>query len=193
MYIGQSGAPIGFGNMILYGDLHDIPQSIGQRTPERWFNTDAGFEKNSGKQLASNIRAVSSRFTGVRTDGQNIFNLGAVENFQLREGLRVQLRVEAQNALNHAHFASTNADPTSTLFGTVTSSNGQPRLAFAAGTVIATPAATAPVGSLTIHETEPVNAWLRRTAQRKQTGTASKATRFVIALLPAKKLGGMRH
>jgi len=66
-------------------------------------------------------------------------------------------------------------------------------LLLAAGMVMATKAATAPVGSLSIPEMELVNAWLKGTAQRKETRTASKATRFVIALPPGKKLGGMRH
>ena len=130
MYMAQSGAPIGFGNIIFYGDLHDIPLPIRDRRPERWFNTDAGFEKSAAKQLANNIRIWPSRLTGVRSDGQNVWNLGVVKNIQVREGLRLQVRAEAQNALNHPHFGSPNTSPTSTLFGVVSSSNGQPRLPY---------------------------------------------------------------
>jgi hypothetical protein len=127
IYQGQSGPAIGFGNVIFRGDVHDIVLPRAERTVERWFNTDAGFEKNSRLQLSSNIRTFPSRFTGLRADGYNNWDLSLLKNFRIAEKLRFQLRAEAQDALNHAMFSGPNTSPTSTLFGQVTStvSGGQ--------------------------------------------------------------------
>jgi hypothetical protein len=101
--------------------------SASERRVERWFNTDAGFEKSSARQLGSNIRTFPSRLTGLRADGFNNWDLSLLKNFRIAEKLKFQLRAEAQDALNHAMFASPNTSPASTLFGQVTStvSGGQ--------------------------------------------------------------------
>ena len=49
-----------------------------QRTVSEWINVDAGFNRVSAQQLASNLRTFSTRFNGIRQDGQN--NLGRVDN-----------------------------------------------------------------------------------------------------------------
>ena len=127
IYQAQSGPAIGFGNIIFTGDLGNIVLPRSERTVERWFNTDAGFVKSSSQQLASNIRTFPSRLTGLRADGYNNWDLSLLKNFSITEKLKFQLRAEAQDALNHAMFASPNNSPTSSLFGQVTStvSGGQ--------------------------------------------------------------------
>jgi len=127
IYEAQSGPPIGFGNIIFRGNLHDLVLPISQRTPSRWFNIDAGFERDPARQLAWNIRQFPSRLTGLRAKGLNVWNLSGVKYFRLGERLRVQLRSEWLNAMNHTHLASPNTSPTSPLFGTVTSAPGYPR------------------------------------------------------------------
>jgi len=126
-YEGQSGPPIGFGNIIFRGDLHQLVLPISERKPSRWFNIDAGFERDPAKQLASNLRAFPSRLTGLRAKGMNIWNLSAIKNFRLTERFRLQFRSEWLNAMNHTHLAAPNTTPTSPLFGTVTSAPGYPR------------------------------------------------------------------
>ncbi|MEK7406899.1 MAG: carboxypeptidase-like regulatory domain-containing protein [Acidobacteriota bacterium] len=121
IFQGQSGPPLGFGNIIFYGNVHDIVLPRSERTVERWFNTGAGFERDSAKQLVSNIRAFPLRFTGLRADGFNVWDLSLFKNIRLREKLTLQLRAEAQDALNHAMFADPNTAPTNTLFGQVSS------------------------------------------------------------------------
>jgi hypothetical protein len=123
----QSGAPIGFGNAIFTGNLNDIPLSGSERTPERWFNT-AGFERDSQKQLASNIRTLSSRFSGIRTDGPNNWDISMLKNTQLSEGVRLQFRAEAINAFNHPQLTGPNTNPASTAFGAVTGEFAWPRV-----------------------------------------------------------------
>ena len=119
IYTGQSGPPIEFPNIGFFGDVHDIVLAKGERRVERWFNTEAGFERNAQRQLASNIRSFPSRLTGVRADGVNNFDLSVFKNFRLREKWNLQLRGEGMNALNHAHFAAPVSNPTNSLFGQV--------------------------------------------------------------------------
>jgi hypothetical protein len=127
IYQYQSGAPLGFGNAIFNGNLADIPLDEGERSIYRWFNTDAGFERNSGRQLASNIRALSTRFSGIRGDGLNNWDLSLVKNTGITERARLQFRAEFINAFNHAQFSSPNTTPTSGSFGRVTSTTQWPR------------------------------------------------------------------
>jgi hypothetical protein len=130
IYTAQSGAPLGFGNAIFNGDLHDIPLPKNQRTPDRWFNINAGFERDPQRQLNSNIRRFPSRFSGIRSDGPNNWDLSVMKNTRITEGTQLQFRAEAINALNHPQFTSgsTNTTPTSTAFGTVTGEFAWPRV-----------------------------------------------------------------
>ncbi|MCU0246406.1 MAG: hypothetical protein MUC42_07515, partial [Bryobacter sp.] len=130
---GQSGQALGFGNVSFYGSLADIPLPIGERSPNRWFNTDAGFERNNARALGSNIRTMSSRFTGVRSDGINNVDASLFKSFRVREGWSLQFRMESFNALNHVQFANPNTAPVNTAFGRVTAEkgHGQRQMTFA--------------------------------------------------------------
>jgi hypothetical protein len=127
IYTGQSGPAIGFGNALFIGDIHNIPLPTSQRTPDRWFNTDAGFERASGKQLASNYRLMPTRFNGVRAAGMNQWDLSLSKNTRINERFNGQFRAEFLNAFNHPNFGSPNTSPTSSAFGQVTSQQGYPR------------------------------------------------------------------
>jgi hypothetical protein len=128
IYTSQSGAALGFGNAIFTGDLKNIPLPKDQRTPNRWFNIDAGFERNNQRQLASNLRRFSTRFSGVRADGPNNWDLSVIKNTRLSERADLQFRAEAINALNHPQFTAPNTTPTSTAFGVVTGEFAWPRV-----------------------------------------------------------------
>jgi hypothetical protein len=133
IYQGSSGLPLSFGNAAFYGDIKDIALPNSERTADRWFNTEAGFEKSAGRQLANNIRTFPLRLNGVRSDGFNILNLSAYKNFRITERLRLQFRAEAVDALNHPIFSAPNTSPTSGSFGQVTSlgsGNTQRRITF---------------------------------------------------------------
>jgi hypothetical protein len=121
---GQSGQALGFGNAIFNGDLGDVSLPVGDRRAERWFNVDAGFERDSKNQLASNIRGLSTRFNGIRGDGINNFDLSMFKNFRLTERFRLQYRFETFNTLNHIQFANPNTTPQNTAFGTITGEKG---------------------------------------------------------------------
>jgi len=126
-YTAQTGPPLGFGNALFIGDIHDITLPAGQRSVERWFNVNAAFERDSRKQLAYNYRTLSQRFNDVRGDGTNQWDLSVIKNTRIRESMKVQFRAEFLNAFNHANFAAPNTRPISTAFGQVTSQAGYPR------------------------------------------------------------------
>jgi hypothetical protein len=123
-YEGQTGDPLGFGNAIFTGNLKDIPIPVSERRAERWFNIDAGFNRNSQQQLASNIQTLSSRFTGIRADGINNFDLSLFKNFRIKERWTAQFRVETYNSLNHVQFGTPNTAPVNTAFGSITAEKG---------------------------------------------------------------------
>ncbi len=127
IYGAQSGPALGFGNVIFRGDLHDIVLPRNQRTVERWFNTNAGFERNSSRQLERNWRTLSTRFTGIRGDGINNWDLSVIKNTRISESKRVEFRGEFLNALNHALFVPPDSNPYSGAFGSVQAESGYPR------------------------------------------------------------------
>jgi Carboxypeptidase regulatory-like domain len=128
IFTNQSGAPLGFGNSIFNGDLKNVQLPSNQQSVNRWFNVDAGFERNSALQLASNVRRLSSRFGGIRADGPNNWDFSFIKNTQITEHTQVQFRAEAINALNHPQFTGPNTTPASTAFGTVTGEFAWPRV-----------------------------------------------------------------
>jgi hypothetical protein len=127
IFTGQSGPAINFGNVLFIGDVHDITLPKGERRPEMWFNTNAGFDRVSANQLSYNYRTFPSRLNDVRADGMNTWDVSALKNTSIREGLNLQFRAEFLNAFNHPMFNAPNTSPTSTAFGTVTSQRGYPR------------------------------------------------------------------
>jgi len=123
----QSGAPLSFGNIIFLGNLHDIPLPSDQRGVNRWFNTAAGFVTASAQQPFSNIRTFPKYLAGVRGDGQTAWNVSVVKRLQLRERVKMELRFEGYDVLNHPNFSDPTTTVTSSAFGTVTSQAGLSR------------------------------------------------------------------
>ncbi len=124
----QSGAALGFGNSIFNGDLDNIRLPGDKRSVNRWFNTDAGFERINALQLASNVRRLNTRFAAVRADGPNNWDMSLLKNTRLSEKVQMQFRAEAINALNHPQFTAPNTTPANTAFGAVTGEFAWPRV-----------------------------------------------------------------
>lgn len=124
MYEGQSGDPLGFGNAIFRGDLKNIPLPKNQRSTDRWFNTDAGFERVNANRLDQNVRTFPLRFSGIRADGINNLDASFFKNFRITERYNAQFRMESYNAANHVQFAAPNTDPFNTNFGLITGEKG---------------------------------------------------------------------
>jgi hypothetical protein len=118
----QSGPPLGFGDVwtLFTGNPNDVNLPKDQRSPDHWFNVNAGFNRNSAQALANNIRVSPLRFSGIRGDGQSRWDFSAIKNFRIVERLTMQFRAECLNALNHPNLFAPNTTVTSTAFGTVT-------------------------------------------------------------------------
>lgn len=118
----QSGPPLGFGDVwtLFTGNPDNVNLPKDKRNVDRWFNTDAGFNKNTAQQLASNIRYSPLRFSGIRADGQARWDFSAIKNFQIKERVKVQYRAEVLNAWNHPNLLTPNTTPTNTSFGAIT-------------------------------------------------------------------------
>jgi hypothetical protein len=129
IYAYQTGVPIGWGNIIFTGDLADIALSKSERSLRRWFNTDAGFNKVTAQQLASNVRTFPLRLDSVRTHEINNVDLSLIKNVTIRAGKVLQFRAEALNAFNHVLLPPPNTTPTAAAFGTISAStqNNYPR------------------------------------------------------------------
>jgi Carboxypeptidase regulatory-like domain/TonB dependent receptor len=122
IYTYQSGFPLTWGNILFTGNVDDIDLASSERTVARWFNTDAGFNKVAGQQLASNVRTFPLRLENVRGDAINNVDLSLIKNTQIA-GKTLEIRFDSLNALNHPYFAVlANTNPTAAAFGTVTSS-----------------------------------------------------------------------
>ncbi len=122
IYQHQSGAALGFGNRIFNGTFANIVRSNDTRSVDSWFipAADAGFETNGAKQLASNIRNLSLRFSSVRGPNQDRWDFSMIKNFRITERFTTQFRAETFNALNHPNLSDPNTDPTSPSWGVIT-------------------------------------------------------------------------
>jgi hypothetical protein len=122
IYQHQSGAPLGFGNRIFNGDLHSIVRGKDDRSVDHWFTpaATAGFETSGSKQLASNLRRLSLRFSSVRGPNQDRWDFSLIKNFKLNERFTTQFRAETFNAMNHPNLYDPTTDPTSSSWGTIT-------------------------------------------------------------------------
>jgi hypothetical protein len=124
----QSGPALGFGDVIFNGDLKNIPLSSGQRTVQRWINADAGFERATAVQRGWAIRYAPLRYSGIRGDGMDNWDLSVIKNTYFGERGLVEFRTELINAFNHSQFGAPNTTVTSSAFGAVTTLSQFPRV-----------------------------------------------------------------
>jgi hypothetical protein len=117
----QPGALLDWGgqNIFFNGNLDDI--DVDDPTRERWFNTDAGFEKDPARiPAAFQKRTFPFRIDGVRGQDLMFVNMSIQRSFGVGGGRTFQLRLDAQNLFNRQQWQNPNLNPTSTLFGQVT-------------------------------------------------------------------------
>ena len=123
----QAGPPLSFGNVIFTGDLEDVALSGDDRSDTRWFNIDAGFNRNSAQQLDGNVRTFPLRIAEARADGRITWDLSAIKNFRLWREAVLQVRAEVYNLWNRPNFREPNTSPTSSDFGVTTRTGTDPR------------------------------------------------------------------
>lgn len=87
-----------------------------------------GFVTNSSCQPNSyNLRAIPPRINGVRQQPINNLMLTAKKAINLKEGIALELRFDAANALNHQMLNTPNETYTSSQFGQITSTQDNAR------------------------------------------------------------------
>lgn len=123
VYTFQSGAPINWGNIIFNGDINNIRLNGSEQRVERWFNTEAGFNRVAAQQLANNIRTFPFRFGFIRADQINNVDLSVIKNTVLKEKLNFQFRAEFLNSMNHKLLPAPNTSVTQAQFGQTVASN----------------------------------------------------------------------
>ena len=124
----QSGRIIGWGNVFFRGGSYeDIQLSAGERDRARWFNTDL-FERTSANQPAAFHRRVfPSRLDFLRGDYMNQLDLSLQREVPIAGRTKLQVRVDAINALNNVQWDQPNTTPTNSNFGVVTQQWNTPR------------------------------------------------------------------
>ncbi|MCC7497835.1 MAG: TonB-dependent receptor [Bryobacterales bacterium] len=121
-----SGQPLGFGDVIFNGEWNDLALSRSEHNIYRWFNT-SGFETQTAKQLLYHYRTFPLYISGLRSDNYNVWDMSALKNTRIREGVSIQFRAEFLNAFNHPTFSAPNTSVTSSAFGRVTGEDTWPR------------------------------------------------------------------
>ena len=117
----QPGALLDWGgqNIFFFGDINDI--DVDEPTRDRWFNVDAGFERDPAKTPAAFQKpAFPFRIDGVRSVPLTFTNLSILRSFAAGHGRTVEVRVDAQNPFNRQQWLGPSLNPTSTQFGQVT-------------------------------------------------------------------------
>jgi outer membrane receptor protein involved in Fe transport len=145
IYNWQSGRPIRWGNLYFNGDPTKLKANYDD--PDHIFDTsgfyfgDAAVQtggsvdpaKQRGDQrirLANNIRTFPFRLANLRWQNVSFFEFSMIKTVRFTEDVRMQLRFEAFNALNHPIFDVDQAetvDPTNATFGKVTQQFNIPR------------------------------------------------------------------
>jgi Carboxypeptidase regulatory-like domain len=111
-----SGTPLGWSNVNYSGNFSGF-NNHPHVTHGPSFNT-AGFDTISADQPGSwNYRTFPEDL--LREDPTNNFDFSMLKNFTIWERVRVQPRVDAFNALNHAQMSAANTTPTSGSFAEI--------------------------------------------------------------------------
>lgn len=148
VYEWQSGEPLSFGNVYYNGDPSALVSKLGKKDEGgRRYGIDipafdiSGFFIG-GVQSSANVPGFANNYTSGSTNTLRYFPLttgnfrnqrflkfdvGISKNFRIREGMKVQVRVEAINLLNNPYFAGLNLDPTNSAFGFANTQRQPPR------------------------------------------------------------------
>lgn len=143
LYEWQSGEPLLLPNAYYSGDITELKSLLGKRDPDgRRYGIDVRAWDNSGFLVNGTVPGVANNHTsgsaitlrnipitidGLRNQRFLKFDAGISKNFRIREGMKLQVRVEAINLLNKPYFSTPNVTPSSSAFGFTTSQRQPPR------------------------------------------------------------------
>ncbi len=121
----QPGDLLNFGtNDFYYGSLNgrDMAAAInkGSFNLDQWFNTTAPFERTAANGPANyQTRILPQYIDGVRGDKMSVVNMNLRRDFNIRERLKLQLRLDALNLQNRSQFSDPDTNPFNSTFGKV--------------------------------------------------------------------------
>jgi Carboxypeptidase regulatory-like domain len=78
-------------------------------------------------QLNNNVRYFPSTLPHVRTDNLHLLDVGLFKNFAIAHGMRLQIRMEAINALNYTVLWNPDTNPRNSTFGFINQDRNNPR------------------------------------------------------------------
>ena len=84
------------------------------------------FGNNYTSSTANTLRYFPLTVDGLRNQRFLKMDVGISKNFRIREGMKIQLRIDAINLLNTPYFSSPNVTPSSSSFGFTTAPVRQP-------------------------------------------------------------------
>ncbi|MEO8359182.1 MAG: TonB-dependent receptor [Vicinamibacteria bacterium] len=149
----QTGFPISFGNLYYGGDPTALKSNIGGKCASgggiagldcpAWdlsgfYFHDAAVQTNGADdpvkqradpriQLGNNVRYFPTTTKDLRNHDLHLMDLGLYKNFSLARSMKLQIRLEAINALNYTVLFTPGADPRNANFGFTTTDRNTPR------------------------------------------------------------------
>lgn len=142
VYERQSGEPLQFGNVYYNGDPNQLVSRLGEKDEQgRRYGVDIpafdisgflingtapGYANNFTSSSTNTLRSFPFTVDSLRNQRFLKFDVGVSKNFRIREGMKLQVRVEAINLLNNPYFSAPNLDPTNSAFGFTTAPTRQP-------------------------------------------------------------------
>ena len=144
VYEWQSGEPLILGNVYFNGDPTQLRARIGEYDEQgRRYGVDIpafdisgfrlpngtipGFGNNYSVSGQNTLRNFPYTLNNLRNQPFQKFDVGLTKNFQIREGMKLQVRVEAINALNWVYFSGLQTGVTNAAFGLVNTQRNLPR------------------------------------------------------------------
>jgi len=100
-----------------------LPSGVTPATATAAQITTAQTAATTAATPVSHLRTLPFRFSSVRRDFINNVDLTLKKDIQVREGMKIQLRLEALNAFNHPYFVAPVVTPTANNFGVISASN----------------------------------------------------------------------
>jgi hypothetical protein len=138
-------------NAFYNGDINELESLLGKKNEESlrygvdvraWDNSGffvpnptptnpnqisvPGVANNFTSGSALTVRNIPFTTDGLRNQRFLKFDVGISKNFRIREGMKIQFRVDAINLLNRPYFSAPNLTPSSGSFGFTTAPVRQP-------------------------------------------------------------------
>lgn len=132
LYEWQSGEPLQLPNAYYGGNIEDLKSMYGKKDENglRYGIDLPGFD-TSGFKIGGVVPGAANNYTSssavtlrnlpITTDGLRNqrflkFDAGISKNFRIREGMKLQIRIEAINVLNRPYFSAPNLTPSNSNF-----------------------------------------------------------------------------